>query len=342
MSNIAHRPFAERFSPAPIISGLQQDGWWTWCGSSIRDDDGRYHLFAARWPQNLKFLPGYQCASEIVRAISDTPQGPYRFVEVVLGDRGPGFWDGRMTHNPVVVRRNGRFLLFYIGTTYVRSRPTAQEVLNGPDFWPWYRQIRIGVAWSDRLEGPWRRPDRPLLEPRPGGWDAHVVTNPSPCLTPDGRLLLYYRTWIPEVGCRLGLAEYGDLDRPPLWRSTEPLFNGSDLNLEDPCVFYLDDHYEMIAKDLNGLTCGELHAGIHLLSPDGRAWQVASHPKAWTRSITWDDGVPRRLAHFERPQVLLEAGQPAWIFAAMAEGEDGPKGNFSLLKRTWTGVVPLR
>jgi len=67
---------------------------------------------------------------------------------------------------------------------------------------------------------------------------------------------------------------------PPLWRSTESLFNGGGLTLEDPCVFYLDDHYEMIAKDLNGLTCGELHAGIHLLSRDGRAWQVAPQAKA--------------------------------------------------------------
>ncbi len=56
--------------------------------------------------------------------MAETPEGPYTFQEVVLGDRGAAFWDGRMTHNPVVVKRGDTYLLFYIGTTFDGPKPT--------------------------------------------------------------------------------------------------------------------------------------------------------------------------------------------------------------------------
>ena len=105
----SHVPFSERLLPAPAGGGFAMEDWWVWCGSVVRGDAGRYHLYAARWPQVLTFLPAYQSYSEIVRAVSDTPSGPYAFAEVVLGDRGPDYWDGRMTHNPVVVRWRDRY-----------------------------------------------------------------------------------------------------------------------------------------------------------------------------------------------------------------------------------------
>jgi hypothetical protein len=336
-----HVPFARRLRPAPVGAGFAMPGYWVWCGSAIRGEDGRYHLFAARWPQAMKFLPGYQSYSEIVRAVADTPTGPYTFQEVVLGDRGSEFWDGRMTHNPVVLKGGDTYLLFYIGTTFEGAKPTAEQIATGPDMWPWYRSIRIGVATSKSVTGPWRRRDEPFLLPQPGSWDEHVVTNPSPCLTPDGRLLLYYRSYIKNIGCKLGLAIFDGLDGPCRWRSTQPLFDTPGLSLEDPCVFAIDGHLEMIAKDLNGNIAGELHAGIHLLSRDGQQWEFAPERKAYSRDVLWDDGQVRRMGCFERPQVLMENGRPAYLFAAMAEGPTGKPGGFANITRSWTGVVPL-
>jgi hypothetical protein len=238
-------PFAQRLLPAPVAGGLAMHDYRVWCGSAVRGEDDKFHLFAARWPQRYKFLPGYQSYSEIVSAVSDTAEGPYRFQEVVLGDCGSEFWDGRMTHNPVVLRWAGVYALFYIGTTFEGAKPAADQLRDGPDFWPWYRGIRIGVATSNSVTGPWVRRDQPFLLPQPGGWDAHVVTNPSPCLARDGRLLLY------------------------LFRSDRPLFDAPGVSLEDPCVFEIDGHFEMLAKDLNGNLAGELHAGAHLLWRDG-------------------------------------------------------------------------
>jgi hypothetical protein len=331
-------PFARRLLPAPVGGGFAMDGYWVWCGSAIRGDDGRYHLFAARWPMEMKFLPGYQSYSEIVRAASETAEGPYRFEEVVLADRGSGFWDGRMTHNPVITRRGDEYLLFYIGATFEGPKPTADELRDGPDFWPWYRSIRIGMARSRSVLGPWRRPDRPFLVPIPGGWDAHVVTNPSPCVTQDGRLFLYYRSWIKDLGCRLGLAIFDSPDGPCVWRSQRPLFDAPGLTIEDPCVFQTGGHFEMVAKDLNGRTVGEFHAGAHFLSTDGIQWDLAAEKKAYSREVLWSDGHVRRMGSFERPQVLLEDGVPAYLFAAVA---DGP-GQWQDMTRSWNAVIPLK
>lgn len=336
-----HTAFHERLRPAPIGGGFAMDGWWVWCGSAVRAEDGRYHLFAARWPRGLRFLPAYQSYSEIVRAVADRPEGPYTFAGLVLGDRGSSHWDGRMTHNPAVVRYGGKYLLFYIGTTFEGEKPDAAQLQAGPDMWPWYRQIRIGVATADAPEGPWRRPDHPLLLPRPGMWDERVVTNPSPCVAPDGRLLLYYRSFIPGTGCRLGLAVFDGLEAPCVWRSPEPLFGDHDASFEDPCVFWVDGHYEMLTKDLTGTTTGEFHAAAHLLSRDGVAWAIAPEPRAYSRRLLWDDGQVRQMANIERPQVLMQNGLPTHLFAAMGEGSGAPGKGFDDLERSWAGVIPL-
>ncbi len=317
------------------------DGWWVWCGSVIRGDDGQYHLFGARWPQHLRFLPAYQSYSEIARAVSDNPEGPYEFVEVVLADRGGEWWDGRMTHNPSVVRWHDQYLLFYIGTTFDGPKPTAEELEAGPLMAPWYRQIRIGAASAESPSGPWQRPDKPLLLARPGMWDEHVVTNPSPHVASDGRLFLYYRSYIKGKGCRLGLAIFEDLAGDPVWRSDEPLFDGDDISFEDPFVFEIDGHFEMIAKDLTGNTTGEFHAGTHLLSPDGISWEPAPEPKAYSRSVLFDDGSTRELCNIERPFLLIQDAVPTHLFAAMGEGTRAHVGGFLGIQRSWNGVIPL-
>jgi hypothetical protein len=66
------RPFSSRLLPAPADGGFRMDGYWVWCGSAVRGEDGRYHLFAARWPHAYPFFQGYLVASEIVRAVPTT------------------------------------------------------------------------------------------------------------------------------------------------------------------------------------------------------------------------------------------------------------------------------
>lgn len=53
--------FKDRVLPAPVGGGFAMDGYWVWCGSVIkatgRGEDGKYHMFASRWPRGLSFTP---------------------------------------------------------------------------------------------------------------------------------------------------------------------------------------------------------------------------------------------------------------------------------------------
>jgi hypothetical protein len=103
------------------------DGYWVWCGSAIRGDDGRYHLFASRWPKTVSCFH-WATHSEVVRASSDVPGGPYHFEEVVIAPRSAEYWDGMMAHNPTIHFHDGKYLLIYTGTTYLGKRPQAHTV----------------------------------------------------------------------------------------------------------------------------------------------------------------------------------------------------------------------
>ena len=69
--------FIDRILPAPVGGGFVMEDYWVWCGSVIQGEDGQYHMFASRWPGSLPFFDGYKVGSEVVRAVSGTPEGPY-------------------------------------------------------------------------------------------------------------------------------------------------------------------------------------------------------------------------------------------------------------------------
>ena len=76
--------FINRLQPAPPDGGFSMKGYWVWGGSVMRGEDGKYHMFATRWPTSLRFEQHRLTNSEIVRAVSDKAVGPYEFAEVVL------------------------------------------------------------------------------------------------------------------------------------------------------------------------------------------------------------------------------------------------------------------
>ena len=134
--------------------------------------------------EEYPFFHGYLAASEIVRASSDTAEGPYHFEEVILSDRGADYWDGRMCHNPYIIKHGDEYLLFYIGAAYEGERPSRETMdqlrsrRDGPNgkIFDWYPSIRIGVARSTSVFGPWQRPNEPTFNNNPDGWDYGVVT----------------------------------------------------------------------------------------------------------------------------------------------------------------------
>ncbi len=325
--------YALPLHPAARQAGFRQADWWVWCGSAVQGGDGSWHLYASRWPKRLPFFRGYIVASEVVRAVAERPEGPYRFAEVVLPARGAEHWDGRMTHNPTVLAWGGRWYLYYIGGTFTGDVPDALDLVSQA-----YATVRIGVLEADHPEGPWRRLDHPVLEPQPGAWDASVVTNPAPCLARDGTVLLYYRSNTPQ-GLRIGLATAPTPLGPFTRVGDGPVLDLPGGNhVEDPFVWWDGERYRMIAKDMTGGITGERHAGAHLVSEDGRSWSVGVPAQAYSRRVHWDDGTSTVLGCLERPQLLFDAARkPTHLLGATA---DGP-GGFDHATETWNAVLPL-
>ncbi|ULT27940.1 glycoside hydrolase family protein [Sphingobacterium sp. E70] len=133
--------------------------------------------------------------SEVVRAIADTPEGPYEFVEVVLPARGKKYFDGCTTHNPRIVKNGDYYVLYYFGNNYEEPNPGYSDNVweSGLGQKAWMHK-RIGMAYSKSISGPWKRVDQPILNPRQGEWDASITSNPSPVVLPDGKVYLIYKS----------------------------------------------------------------------------------------------------------------------------------------------------
>ncbi len=337
------KSFFDQLMPAPRNGGFTMDGYWIWCGSVVQGEDGRFHMFASRIPKRLPMHPGWLVESEVVRAVADTPEGPYQFQEVVLPARGAEYWDGRSTHNPHIIRYKATYLLYYMGTTHPFGEDSYGEDidLSNPAIIVSRSNKRIGLATAPSVKGPWKRLDEPILGVRPGKFDSYLTSNPAPCVHEDGSVLLVYkaRRYIGTLfsDMALGIARADHYEGPYYPVSDKPIFSTSDVHLEDPFIWKTDSGYKMIAKDMEGNVGGEIHGGISAFSEDGIIWKITDHPKAYSRNITWDDGVVTQMGNLERPFILFQEGEPTHLFAATADGSGEFRG-----QNTWNMVIPLK
>jgi len=331
--------FIDRIQPAPRGGGYSEDDHWIWCGSVIRGEDGRYHMFASRWSKDVPFAPNWLTNSEVVRASSDTPIGPFRFEEVVLPPRGEGYWDGKMTHNPTIHRCGDTYLLYYTGTSYEGPVPRQPGEVDAERRLEARANQRIGLATAKSVFGPWTRPDAPILEVRPDHWDALITTNPAPCVREDGSVLLLYKsTREDKAAIQYGVAAADHYTGLYQRLSDHPLAIGEPgVSYEDAYLWYGQGRYQMIFNDLQGHFTGEHHAGGHAVSDDGVQWEMAAPNKAYSRKVRWDDGEVEELGNFERPQLLIEGGQPTHLYAGAANGH----GWHQDATHTWNMVIPL-
>lgn len=340
-------PLTEKILPTDRKFGFEMDDYWVWCGSALKGEDGRYHMFSARWSKERPFFSGYVVSSEIVRASSDTPFGPYKFEEVILGDRGEEYWDGRMTHNPSIVKYGDTYALFYIGSTYKGERPDAEKLLSGDksQMNECYANIKIGIATSKSIFGPWERQDKPVFDINPEGWDKTVVTNPAPCVLSDGSVLMYYRSNTPN-GCKIGVAKAKDFLSPFERLTDHPIFdNYPEFAVEDPFVWQDGDTINLIAKDLRGNICDELWCGIHMISKDGVNFVLADEKKAYSRTVRFVDGTEEVAFHLERPNITFKDGKPYFISFAYGVGggvlPQNGNSDFDSMTMSKTLIIPL-
>lgn len=337
----------ERMLPAPVNGGFKMEGYWVWCGSVAKGEDGYYHMFASRWPKTLPMHPGWLLQSEIIRAVSKNPEGPFIYCETVLKGRGPQYWDGRMVHNPHITRQGNKWVLYYIGSThsFTEVRPGENITLQDPRVIVARSNKRIGIATADRITGPWQRFPEPVMTVRPDQEDNFFVSNPAPCVEKSGEVLLMYKfrsyksnlfekTLHSDMALNVARAKHYS---GPYRRGEGRLFP-EDVILEDPYIWKAEKGYYMIAKDMCGNLCGEKFGGVSAWSDDGQKWDIQRGYLAYTRKVLWDDGQMRLMGNLDRPFILWENGKPRCIYFATSDGTDG----FMDAKNTWNMAIPLK
>ena len=308
------------------VTALAIEDQYIWDCAVIRAE-GKYHMFSSGWDRRLGFGWNWLFNSQVFHSVSDTPEGPYRFESVVLPRRGREYFDGMSTHNTCIKEYNGKYYLYYMGTTYAGQIPGVGDSIpdeRGQEVW---NRKRIGLAVSDSINGPFVRQDKPLLDPRDcSHWDCTITTNPSVVILPNGKTYMIYKSRR-GVGqpLQLGIAV---ADRPegPFTRLTEePILQFADENLhvEDPYIWYDEGRKKfcLIAKDdckngSSGIT-GEWGGGFYAESDDCIHFEIAKNPKVYSRRVTWKDGHTSVQGNLERPYLLFdESGKPTHLFCA--------------------------
>ena len=344
---VGDNPIFKRLDRAVVGGGFEMEGYWVWCSSVVKGDDGLYHMFASRWPKRLPFHPGWMIASEVVHATAKTAEGPYKFSDVALPARGAQYWDGRSTHNPRIVRHKDKYVLFYMGSTHPFADVTDGKTLtlDSPYAVVGRSNKRVGVAVASSPFGPWQRQDKPILETRAGTFYSFLTSNPAPLIEEDGSAILVfkaraYRDKFPYQGdMTLGVARAPRYDGPYTVASAEPIFGmGRGGEMEDPFLWKDAAGYHMLAKDQRGTITGEFHGGLLAHSKDALHWTIDKAPKAYTRTVTWSDGKVQVMGQLERAFPLIQNGVMTHLFFAAMDGE----GGFQHGTKSWSLVMRLK
>lgn len=309
-------PFAKRL--VPVGRALEMEGYYVWCNSPIEDENGLVHVFFSRWDAK-KGMGGWINGSGIAHAVSDSPEAPFRFVENIFLPR-PGYFDSTTCHNPLIKKIDNKYCLFYMGNSNGKTNTK-----------------RIGLATADSLDGPWQRPDKPLLEAgSPGAWDDHCTTNPAFIKHPNGQYWLYYKSWntkdyetstdpLIKGNRKYGLAIADKMEGPYIKFDKNPVIDFSDRGhnqqFEDAYVWMQHKKFKMIARDMGFYNHEN---GIVMRSANGTKWslpEIAYY--AAGKYIEQPPAPPhlKKYGRFERPQLLFKNGQPAYLFTASQGGK---------------------
>jgi hypothetical protein len=298
--------FADQWSFSGVA--VQEAGYHVWCTSPVLDDLGKVHLFVSRWPRAFGVDPGWRSHSEIAHYVGDTPAGPFRFSDIALKGTGLDTWDKYGMHNPTIHRVGQQYVLLYIANNDFHQPPHPANQ-------------QIGMALSSSPFGPWTKVngDGRILSPpaNPGYWNHRAgngVVNPA-LLPYKGGYLLYFKS----KDAKMGLAVAEHLTGPYVQFPSPVTANSR--RIEDGYAFVMGDDICLLTTDNDGIL--KKGGGLLWKSRDGVDFQryeagyhlMDSYVDARDMKPVWHYG-PRNLKKFERPQVLIQDGKPAWLYVA--------------------------
>lgn len=342
--------------PIESRSVLRDPDWFIWGGGCVkapgrRSEDGQYHMLFARWPKKEGFN-AWVTHSEIAHATAADPLGPWTVTGRAQGMKQRlGFWDADNLHNPLVLQFDNKYYLYYSGN--FGPRDGTKE-----GWWIHRNNQRLGVAVADHPAGPWKRFDKPLLEPTPGSFDGLLVNSPTVARNSKGQYVMVYK------GVSEGKMPFGGKVRMGLATADNPLGPWKKENItlfdhpteqfptDDNYIWCQNDRFYAIVKDYRGFYTQQARAAsgratsgrpgstekeslVLFTSETGRDWRLAAHPFVSDFRLRWTDGrVSERLSgtplhRLDQPQVWLENGKPSVLFLAVKANDDNDDSDLS-------------
>ncbi len=322
---------------------VDEPGYHCWGTSPVMDDEGKVHLFVARYPSRTglidlvsyprSFNAGWRHDSEIAHYVGDGPEGPFEFSDVAMRGTGEDTWDRYGYHNPCIQRVDGKYVLIFIANSCgITKGPTGNTGTQ-----------RTGMAVSDSPYGPWKKvgPDGGLILPRcedrenwnyrGGGVNPAFSKNPN-----TGKYHLFFK----GKGARMGLAIADKLEGPYV-RQLEPI-STSERRVEDGTAFVSGGKFYLLTTDNHGVNVRG--GGLLWKSDDGITFDATpkigyQSPKSYLPSSSNKGGWRKSYygaGTFQRPQILLIDGRPTYLYVASGSSVTGGDGSLSyVLKANW-------
>ena len=324
------RSWADRLEYVGIA--VEEPGYHVWGSSPVIGPTGKTHLFVARWRVEEEFK-AWLTHCEIARYVSDQPEGPFVFQEVVVRGSGKkGDWDYQSPHNPSIQKVGGRYVLTYIANAGGKKFECVSSQ-------------RIGMLIADSPSGPWKkvRGDGPLLAPPtdPAVWSFQSsvgVNNPALLEHPDGRFYLYYKAMKKGDVRRMGVAIADQVEGPYAFKRESLTSNKT--TIEDGYAFVENEKVFLLTTHNNAGT-GYLWGsddGIHFSDPVLGYDQMARYLNKQRLS----KAKVMRGKKFERPQVLMQQGHPTHLYVAAGANVNGGNGTYSCVFRIKTPASPKK
>jgi hypothetical protein len=293
--------------------------WMYWDGKILRGADGKYHMFADRWPHANGM--GDWVNSETIHATSAALLGPYV-------DQGYAFTDGPDANHP-----------------HKGHNVTASELPDGTYCLIVNEIVPFTIFTASSLDGPWKNRGHaqidtngvPISIPMPG--DQHLESNVSFVVRHDGNFEIIQRHGIIAISTTglLGpykvqqpTTTYPSAQAPPSNLATiypnrpshlSPLAPQTPESVyvyaEDPIIWYSGGQYHVIYNYPDD------RVAYHLTSPDGiHGWTdqgLAFDPRDGQKLFTNEDGSVTRWYNVERPNVIMENGHVAYFTFAVSD-----------------------
>ena len=308
-------------------NALVDPGYWTWGLSVVQWTDGKYHAYYSRWKYEFGFN-AWLTDCEIAHAVSDTPEGPYIFKNVVLESRNKAGWEFATAHNPNVCVANGKLYLYYISTdlegVYDGDREGQSVSKWIASNWSIARnRQRIGLATASNPDDTFTRISKPVVVPQEGVFK-NIAVNPAVIFSKGKFTMIMKGDDIGhEKDFRIQLAGHSKSGEGPFEFEKKPVYDQAQT--EDATLWYDQKlkQYFMVCHVIGKPNL------LLLSSKDSYQWKSEESSVFTKKEILLDNGEIWKPERMERPFVLTDKkGQPIMLFVAIKD--KGVSGNIAI------------